>query len=611
MRKTMAALLLAGFALTGCLEEDPSIKIGAKNFGESRILAEMMATVARENGVKVAGVVDYPSTQAILEALKRGDIDVYPDYNGTGLVMVGQNPTPDGDEATARVERLYEPLGLTWLDRFGFANDYALAMRPERADDLGIASMSDLVSHAGSLSIGIEDDFARRPLDGLEPMSRRYALTFGNIGLVPLDDRATLYDQLLDGEVDVIEVYTTDGQIADFNLTVLEDDLAFFPKYQAAPLARTESLSAHAGLSDALRSLGGTIDGELMRNLNRRVDVEGRSASEVALSALAELGLIESGAVSVDDPLTITASPQIAASGVADAALRAARRAFEGRQILIEPSVAPLDAVRNGDARLALVSAASFFDLSAEPPTPLSDIEAVAALGQSMIHLVTAQNGPRRLGDVETLMVGPQGSATEQIGNILADGLDADFKVTVQDDESVDALVAGVVADLSAAAVILAPEADRTLKLAFADNNLRLLPIEGWNEGANLVRLPFLRQSRIASQTYEGQFAAVETLGAQLVLAGPAPVTGDAVGDQGPAAVATSIAPISDGAVLALSGTDAVLIDPTLPQAAALAPALPEPPAPISPDQDISLLSIAVVAFLIWILWLYARPEYR
>lgn len=611
MRKTIGALLLASIGLTGCLEDEPSIKVGAKNFGESRILAEMMAAVARENGVKVAGVVDYPSTQAILEALKRGDIDVYPDYNGTGLVMVGQNPTPDGDEAMARVEELYEPLGLSWLERFGFANDYALAMRPERAADLGIATMSDLVAQASSVTLGIEDDFERRPLDGLEPMTRRYAFEFGNVSVIPLDDRATLYDQLLDGAVDVIEVYTTDGQIADYNLTLLEDDLAFFPKYQAAPLASSASLAAHAPLEGALNSLAGKIDSEVMRNLNRRVDVEGRSANEVALSALAELGLIESGAVSTEDPLTITASPQIAASGVADAALRAARRAFEGREILIEPSVSPLEAVHNGDARLALVTAASFFDTSTDAPTPVGGIEAVAAVEQSLIHLVAAKNGPRSLADVGSLLVGPAGSATDQLGNILAAGLDAGFKVTPQEDESVDALVAAVAADDTAAAMILAPEGDRALKLAFTDNELRLVSIDGWNEGANLVRLPFLRQSRIASRTYEGQFAAVETLGAQLVLAGPAPVTGDAVGDQGPAAVAASIAPISDSAVMALSGVSTVLIDPTLPQAAALAPALPEPPASMNPEQDISLLSIGIVAFLIWIFWLYARPEYR
>ena len=125
----------------------------------------MMAELARHEGLKVAGVVDYETTQAIQEALKRGDIDAYPEYNGTGLVMLGQNPMTDGDAATARVKELYEPLGFSWRAKFGFANNYGLVMRAERASELGITTISELVSRAGDLSIGVEDDFTKRPLE--------------------------------------------------------------------------------------------------------------------------------------------------------------------------------------------------------------------------------------------------------------------------------------------------------------------------------------------------------------------------------------------------------------------------------------------------------------
>src|SRR3546814_12085328 len=91
----------------------------------------MFAILIRERGIPVAGPIEYPSTQSVLEALKRGDIDIYPDYNGTGLVMIGQNPLSDGDAATARVQELYAPLGLTWLPRLRFANNYG---PPTRAD---------------------------------------------------------------------------------------------------------------------------------------------------------------------------------------------------------------------------------------------------------------------------------------------------------------------------------------------------------------------------------------------------------------------------------------------------------------------------------------------
>src|SRR3546814_20724963 len=106
-----------------------------------------------------------------LEALKRGDIDIDPDYNGTGLVMIGQNPLADGDAATARVQELYAPLGLTWLPRLGFANNYGLAMRADRARELDVDSIPDLVAQAGHLTLGIEADFQIGPIAGVPAAS--------------------------------------------------------------------------------------------------------------------------------------------------------------------------------------------------------------------------------------------------------------------------------------------------------------------------------------------------------------------------------------------------------------------------------------------------------
>src|SRR3546814_2681783 len=100
----------------------------------------MFAIHIRERGIPVDGPIEYTSTQAVLEALKRGDIDIYPDYNGTGVEMNGQNPLADGDEATARVQELYAPRGLTWLPRLGIANKYELAMRADSDRELEVRS---------------------------------------------------------------------------------------------------------------------------------------------------------------------------------------------------------------------------------------------------------------------------------------------------------------------------------------------------------------------------------------------------------------------------------------------------------------------------------------
>lgn len=615
MQATLKTLLIAlcALAVASCGDQEGKIKIGAKNFGESRILAEMMAALAEEQGLPVEGVIDYPNTQAALEALKRGDIDAYPDYNGTGLVMLGQNPISDGDAATARVKEIYEPLGLSWRARVGFANNYGLAMRPERAAELSVSTMSQLVAKAGGLTLGIEDDFEERPLDGFQPMARRYGLSFGNVRVVPLGDRANLYDDLLDGRVDVIEVYTTDGQIADYGLVILDDDLQFFPVYEAAPLARAASLSAHQGFGAVLDSLAGRIDEEEMRDLNRKVDSEGRSPRAVARDALARMGLIEAGAVTTDDPLLIAASPQVAEGAAAAASLRAARKAFQGRDVKIAPSAAVLAEVAAGDARLALVGADAFFDFSGPAPVRTEAFEAVAPIGQNLIHVIARSDGPARLTEAKTIASGPVGSSSARIAALLKTGLELSANLVTEADASAAALAAKVRDGSVDTAIVFAPEGDNALVATFAEGGLRLLPILAWNEGANLVRYPFLREARLTGGAYNGQSGAVDTLGAQLVLAGPAPQTGDAVGDQGPSAVAVGLSPISGSAVEALNDAiaGAPLIDPALKQAAALAPVLPEPPAAINPDADVSIFNIFVVVLFIWILWLYARPEYR
>lgn len=600
--------------LAACEDAETQLKFGAKNFGESRVLAHMMAELAGNNGLPVAGVIDYESTQAIQEALKRGDIDAYPEYNGTGLVMLGQNPMTDGEAATARVKELYEPLGFSWRAKFGFANNYGIAMRPERATELGVTTMSELVSRASQLTLGVEDDFVRRPLDGLTPMVQRYGFDFGETVDVPLSDRAQLYDRLLEGEFDAIEVYTTDGQIADYGLVILEDDLGFFPVYEGSAVARSAALSVHQGLGAVLDSLGGKIDGVLMQELNRKVDIEGRAPGAVAREALAQLGLIEAAAVDAGDPLIIAASPDVGEGAAANAALRAARDAFTGRNIQIKPTASPLEAVAAEEARLALVSADAFFDLSGVTPQRDERFEAVAAVSQNLLHIVARQSGPVSLSGVETFVTYSEGSSSHSLAEVLAKGLDLSAQLRTTEASTTADLLAALGDGAPEAAIVFAPEGDRGLVSAMAVGGFRLLSITGWEDGANLLTYPFLRTSRISGDVYAGQFGATETLASQLVLAGPAPQeTGDIVGNTGPSAVAVAITPISGDAVAALNASisGAPLIDPTLRQAASLLPALPEPPASINPSADISILNLFVVALLVWLAWLFVRPEYR
>ncbi|MEL6427229.1 MAG: glycine betaine ABC transporter substrate-binding protein, partial [Pseudomonadota bacterium] len=183
MKHLLALLCLVG--LVSCDEAQDSLKIGGKDFSESTILSEMIAALAEDAGIAVTRRTNLGDTRINLESLRRGDIDVYPEYNGTGLVMLGQPAMSDGDAAMDRVRSLYQPLGLVWGDRFGFANNYGLAMRAGRAEELGITSISDLVDRAGTLTIGIEENFQTRPLDGYGPMTARYGMEFGSVNVLP------------------------------------------------------------------------------------------------------------------------------------------------------------------------------------------------------------------------------------------------------------------------------------------------------------------------------------------------------------------------------------------------------------------------------------------
>ncbi len=614
--RILFSLLAVCMLLVGCSEDGSTVKIGSKNFGESNILSHMFAILAQEQGLKVEGPVEYANTQAILEALKRGDIDVYPEYNGTGLVMLGQNPIADGDQATERVKAIYEPLGMTWLPRVGFANNYGMAMRRGRAKELGLSTMSDLVAKAGELNFGIEDDFQRRPLDGLSPMLARYGMAFRSTEVVKLDDRAKLYDKLLDGDVDVAEIYTTDGQVIEYDLVVLQDDLQFFPVYQLAPLVRADALAKHQNLGAALSALAGKIDEAAMASLNGKVDIEGRSAASVARSALAEMGLIKGGAVTTDTPLVVSTTPSVEASNLSTTALRAVRRAFTGREVKVMADIDPLAQIASGDARMALVGADAFFDLSGAVPSRDDRFEAVAVVGQNVVHLIgksglKSGDGPD-FKAIKTLATGPEGSPAARLAAVVLQGLALEATLKHAATSTPEAIIETLTSGQADAALVVAPLGDRAISSMIDGVLFGVLPMDAWKEGANLVRYPFLREVRVPANTYRVQRQPIDALGVQVVLAGMAPVAGDAVGDQGPSAVSTTIAPIPAATIKTITGAipGTLLVDPTLRQAAALSPVLPSPPAAINPAADVSILNILIFLMFIGLVWLYTRPEH-
>jgi osmoprotectant transport system permease protein len=288
----VAAVVLVGPLGAGTLsaqDEASPVVVGTKPFAESFILGEVFSQLLEARGFVVDRRPGLGATEITFEALRRDDIDVYPEYTGTGLLAIlGEQPPNSGAEAYQRVAAVFrERWGVRWLPPLGFENTYAIAVRPETADSLGLVTLSDLAREGGRLVGGFSPDFIGRA-DGLPGLRDAY-------GLQPAEVRALLqavkYQALAQGEVDVIDGYATDGQIARYGFTVLVDDRGFFPPYDAAALVSRRLAEERPAALAALGELSGRIDEPMMRELNRRVEVDGEDVGVVAADMLVELGL--------------------------------------------------------------------------------------------------------------------------------------------------------------------------------------------------------------------------------------------------------------------------------------------------------------------------------
>lgn len=291
---------LIGPLTISILAADPSsssssraVVIGSKNFEENRLLAEVFAQLLEaRTDLAVERRFDLAGTQICFEALKAGSLDLYPEYTGTGLTsLLGLEPSGGPAETLARVRREFlHRFDLQWLAPLGFENAYEIAVPRALAERRGLRTLSDLVPVAGELRGGFGYEFAERP-DGLPGLRETYGLEFGST--VSLQ-QALKYQAVRSGQVDVLDVYTTEGRLVSHDLVVLEDDRGFFPPYQAAALVRGETLERHPEVGAVLGLLAGALDEERMRQLNFRLEEGKEPESRVAADLLAELGLVES-----------------------------------------------------------------------------------------------------------------------------------------------------------------------------------------------------------------------------------------------------------------------------------------------------------------------------
>ncbi|MEO6340039.1 MAG: glycine betaine ABC transporter substrate-binding protein, partial [Caulobacteraceae bacterium] len=241
--------------------------IGAKNFSEQYVLAELMAARLERTGARVTRRNDLGSAIAF-RAVASGDIDAYVDYSGTLWTgILAHKDTPPRQILLSRMsDELQQRYGVRTLGALGFENAYALAMRRDHAKALGIATIADLAVHAPDLTLGSDLEFLSRPewhaLEGAYGLKfraeRRFQPTF-------------MYKAVADGAVDVISAFSSDGRIAADDLVVLSDPKAAIPPYDAVMLVSSRRAS-DAKFTGALRPLIGAIPVEAMREANLAVD---------------------------------------------------------------------------------------------------------------------------------------------------------------------------------------------------------------------------------------------------------------------------------------------------------------------------------------------------
>lgn len=275
-------LLLA--ACSGAAPDGPTVRVGSKKFTESVILGDMVTQLARSTGVRTEHRRELGGTQVLWQALRRGEIDLYPEYTGTLRQEIFAGRALPDDES---LHQVLAAEGLRMSAPLGFNDTYALGMKEAEAERLGIRTLSDLRGHP-ELRFGFSNEFMDRG-DGWPALRSRYGLPQRDVrGL----DHDLAYRGLESGALQVTDLYSTDAEIAYYGLRVLEDDLRHFPAYDAVLLYREDLAGRAPEVVAALGRLEGRISEPEMVELNARAKLQRVPERQVAATFLErELGL--------------------------------------------------------------------------------------------------------------------------------------------------------------------------------------------------------------------------------------------------------------------------------------------------------------------------------
>lgn len=294
--RVAAIAVLAGCAVVAlALAPAPSagtIRVATKPMTEQYIMGEALDILIEQDTD-----LDVELTQGvgggianIMPAMEAGEFDLYPEYTGTAWNEgLGETGVYTEDQFATLAQRYQDDFDMSWVGMYGFNNTYGLVVRREVAERYDLRTYSDLASVAPGLTFGAEYDFFERE-DGYDALCETYGLSFAST----MDlDIGLKYQALDQDQIDVMVIFTTDGQLSTADAVVLEDDLGFFPSYLCGNIVRNEALEEHPELRDVLEKLEGTITDDDMARMNYEVEAEGAEPRDVAREYLASAGLLE------------------------------------------------------------------------------------------------------------------------------------------------------------------------------------------------------------------------------------------------------------------------------------------------------------------------------
>lgn len=296
LKKSWAAGLLvaAGIfvALSGHFGQERTVRIATKPMTEQFILGDMLALlIEQDTDLRVdmtQGVGG--GTGNIHPALLKGDFDLYPEYTGTAWSYVLKKQAVPSDDAlfAELVQEYRDRFQLEWVGLYGFNNTFGLVVRRDIAEKLHLKTCSDLAAVTPDLAFGAEYDFYERE-DGYAALCAAYGFHFKK--RVDLDI-GLKYPAIGKGEIDVMTVFTTDGQLSVADVTLLEDDRRFYPTYYCGTVARADTLKRFPELRAVLMKMDRLLDGADMARLNFEVEGKGRDTRDVARDFLQSKGLL-------------------------------------------------------------------------------------------------------------------------------------------------------------------------------------------------------------------------------------------------------------------------------------------------------------------------------